>query len=114
MFFKSIRFKIILLYMLMSAGTLTLFSVLLHRNFRDGLLENVDTLLKLKAAGIVSSIDAYWEAERSELTRSQAMSNVFTKSNTAAFMKIADRWIKDKSNDPDMINIVVHIFDAQG
>jgi heavy metal sensor kinase len=113
-FFKSIRFKIIVLYMLMSAVTLSLFSFLLYRNFSFSLYKNMDDLLRLKAAGIVNSIETYWETERMEVTRTQAQSNIFTKVNNVNFERIADRWIKDKSNDPELINIVVYIYDANG
>lgn len=114
MFFKSIRFKIIVLYMLMSAVTLSLFSFLLYRNFSFSLYKNMDDLLRLKAAGIVNSIETYWETERLEMTRAQTPTNVFTKINNVNFIRIADRWIKDKSNDPDLINIVVYIYDGNG
>ncbi len=112
-FFRTIRFKIILLYILMSAATLSLFSVLLYRNFSHSLYKNIDDLLKLKAAGIVTSIEAYREAHHSEVTRTQGKSNI-SRASGAELANLVDRWIKDKSSDPDLINFVVHVFDAQG
>ena len=38
----------------------------------------------------------------------------FTKENNINFIRIAKRWVGEKINDPDLINIIVRIFDAHG
>ena len=38
----------------------------------------------------------------------------FTKEDNINFIKIARRWVGEKINDPNLINIIVRIFDAHG
>ena len=38
----------------------------------------------------------------------------FTKEDNINFIRIARRWVGEKINDPDLINIIVRIFDAHG
>ena len=67
MFYKSIRFKITILYMAILALTLSAFSMILYHNVERGLHGNMDTILVSKADGISRAIDAYWEASNLEL-----------------------------------------------
>ena len=112
MFLKSIRFKITLWYMLILAITLFLFSVLLYHNVSHNLYEDLDDLLESKAEGIANSIDTYWEAEKLEAIKSGIKSDIFSKINNINFAKIAQRWVKEKSNDPKLMDIIVQIFDV--
>ncbi|MCX5656644.1 MAG: heavy metal sensor histidine kinase [Candidatus Omnitrophica bacterium] len=114
MFFKSIRFKIILWQVLILAVTFFLFSILLYHNFSRSLYENLDDLLQSKAEGTANSIDAYWETEKLEATENGKESNVFSKINNVNFAKIAQRWVKEKSSDPRLMDIIVQIFDVNG
>ena len=66
MFIRSIRFKIILWYMLVLTLTLSLFSTLLYQNLSKKSYEDLDQLLRSRAAGVIDSIDTYWEKERLE------------------------------------------------
>jgi len=111
---KSIRFKIILWYMLILTVTLSIFSLLLYHNLSQKLYHDVDETLLLKAEGIAHSIDTYWETERLEAIKDGITTGVFTKINNANFLKIAKRWVEEKSNDPALLNIVVQIFDSNG
>jgi len=111
---KSIRFKIILWYMLILTLTLFVFSTLLYHNLSQRLYFDVDKTLLLKAEGITDSIEAYWEIEKLEAVKDGSKSNIFNKINNANFVKIAQRWVVEKSNDPYFLNIVVQIFDSSG
>ena len=117
MFQKSIRFKIILWYMLVLALTLLFFSLLLYQNYSRSLYKNLDQLLNSKAGGVVNSIDTYWEAEKLgalELSQTFIRPGVFSKINNINFAKIATHCIEERSGDPALMNIMVRIFDAKG
>jgi heavy metal sensor kinase len=114
MFVQSVRFKIILWYMLILALTLAIFSVILYRNFSQALYGDKDDLLQTRVGGIVDSIDTYWEAERMEAVTMGIKEGPFTKINNINFARIAQRWVEEKSDDPDLLNIIVQIFDVKG
>ncbi len=117
MFLKSIRFKIILWYMVVLALTLSVFCWLLYQNYSRSLFGNLDELLKTKAGGVVNSIDTYWEAEKMETLKTAQVAvtpSVFSKINNINFAKIARHCIEERSGDPNLMNIVVKIFDASG
>ena len=114
MFLKSIRFKIIILYMAILAMTLTSFSLILYHNVQTGLSSNMDTLLKSKAGGIAQAIDAYWQAANFEATEVADASEILRKRRNASFSRIAQRWVKEESTDPKLLDIMVQVFDTDG
>jgi len=114
MIFKTIRFKIIFWYTLALTIIISLFSIFLYSNFKNNIYGDLDDLLQSKAQGIADSIDTYWETEKLDALRAGIKQDVFSKINNINFIKIAQRWVKEKSNDPKLINIIVQIFDAGG
>lgn len=114
MFIKSIRFKITVLYMAILAITLTSFSVVLYHNVRTGLYRNMDTLLISKAQGISKAIDAYWEASKFEVAEEAARPEILHKRRNVNFTKVAQRWVKEESSDPALLDIIVQVFDTDG
>jgi len=100
--------------MLILTLTLSFFSILLYNNFSLRLQEGIKDLLFSKAEGISDSIDTYWETEKLDAIEEGAKAEVFSKINNANFIKIAQRWVKEKSSDPELLNIVVQIFDVNG
>jgi len=112
MIFKTIRFKIIFWYTLSLIILISLFSIAIYSNFKNNLYADLDDLLQSKAEGIADSIDTYWEAERLDALKAGIKQDVFSKINNINFVKIAQRWVKEKSNDPKLINIIVQIFDT--
>lgn len=100
--------------MLILALTLAVFSLILYRNFSQTLYGDKDDLLLSRVGGIVDSIDTYWEAERLETETTGIKTEVFSKINNINFAKIAQRWVEEKSDDPELLNIVVQIFDVNG
>lgn len=113
-FFKSIRFKITLWYMLVLALTLFLFSVILLHYFQRRLFSNFDSALNIKARGIATSINTYWETEKLEAIQDGAKGYFLNKSNNINFAKIAERWVEESTEDPILLDVVVEIFDAKG
>ena len=114
-FSKTTRFKITILYMSILTLTLSVFSILLYHNFRRSYFESVDNLISSRAQGIAYAIDAYWEEERLETIKNGGVSgDVFSKVNNINFTRIAQRWIKEQSDDPRLMGILVWIFDAKG
>jgi len=114
MIFKTIRFKIIFWYTLALTIIISLFSISLYSNFKSNLYGDLDDLLQFKADGIADSIDTYWETEKLDALKAGIKQDVFSKINNINFVKIAQRWVKEKSNDPKLMNIIVQIFDAGG
>jgi len=114
MFSKSIRSKIVFWYMVILAIVLLLFSALVYLNLRKTLYDDFNNLLKLKAEGVVNSIETYWGLEKQEGLRHGASAAVFTKINNLNFVKIVKRWVKEESADPELLGIVVNIFGPDG
>jgi two-component system, OmpR family, sensor kinase len=114
MFFKSIRFKIVIWYIIILVLVLSLFSTLVYFNLRKALNEKQDDMLQLKAEGIADSIDTYWEVEKNEGLAQGASREVFSKVNNVNFIKIAQRWVKEQSSDPELLGILVSIFGPTG
>jgi two-component system, OmpR family, sensor kinase len=114
MFFKSIRFKIVVWYSLVLALILTLFSFMAFENLRKTLTDDLDNMLQLKAEGVSESIDTYWEVEKNEGIAAGAPKEVFRKINNLNFNKIAQRWVKEQSDDPELLGIIVTVFGPSG
>jgi len=114
MIFKAVRFKIIFWHTLTLTIIISLFSIFLYSNFKSNLYGDLDDLLQSKTEGIADSIDTYWETEKLDALKAGIKQDVFSKINNINFVKIAQRWVKEKSNDPRLINIIVQIFDADG
>ena len=114
MFIKSIRFKIILWYMLILALTLGVFSILLYRNFSQKMYRNIDDILQSRVEGIVDSIDTYWEAERQDAVTGRGEKDLFSKRNNINFARIAQRWVVEESDDPALLNMIVQIYHSGG
>lgn len=111
---KSIRFKLILWYMLMLALTLSVFSVFLYNIFSNSIKNSSDVLLRTRAEGVANSIDTYWETERREVIKDGVVAEEFSKIDNINFAKIARRWVEERSSDPQLIGIIVQIYGAEG
>jgi heavy metal sensor kinase len=112
--FSSIRFKVTVWYMLILAVTLSVFSVFLYYNFHDSLYEDVNDLLRSRAEGVADAISTYWLAQRVK-ERTQDDSDKETANlGHKDFIGVANSWVKAKSNDPKLLNIIVRIFDFRG
>jgi len=113
MFLHSIRFKIVLWHMLILSLALFVFGMVLYQNLHRKISQDTDDILRSRAKGIVESIDTYWEAEQMDIAEGNSKVH-FTKEDNINFIRIAKRWVGEKISDPNLINIVVRIFDAHG
>ena len=113
MLLASIRFKIVLWHMLILSLALFVFGMVLYQNLHRRISQDTDNILRSRAKGIEQSIDTYWEAERLEIVRSDSKTH-FTKEDNINFIRIARRWVGEKISDPNLINVIVRIFDAHG
>jgi signal transduction histidine kinase len=115
MFFKSVRFKVILLYMLLLTLTLLVFSLILYESLDKVLIGHLDDLLSSRAEGITNSITAYWQIVRQESqeTASRAPAELQDKVS-GPFLKIAQTWAEEKRKDPELMSIFVQILDTNG
>ena len=112
MLLRSIRFKIVLWHMFILSLALFVFGMVLYQNLHRKISQDTDDILRSRAKGIEQSIDTYWEAERLEVDKDASKVH-FTKDNIN-FIRIAKRWVGEKNSDPNLINIIVRIFDAHG
>ncbi|MDE1920669.1 MAG: heavy metal sensor histidine kinase [Candidatus Omnitrophica bacterium] len=111
--FHSIRFKIVLWHMLILSLALFIFGTVLYHNFYLKASDDTDDILRSRAKGFEQSINTYWEAESMAIAQGNRRVH-FTKEDNINFIRLARRWVEEKINDPDLINIVVRIFDAHG
>jgi len=106
MFFKSIRFKMMLWYMLLLTVTLLSFSSILYGSFSKMLYGSLDDLLSSRAEGVVNSIDAYWSAKETGIQLDEA--------KLAGFAKNASTWVEEKRKDLELMSIFVQIMNRKG
>ncbi len=83
-----------IVYMAIMALTLSVFSAVLYHYVSRSLYENMDTLLRSKAEGIVHAIGTYWEAERLGPNRYGA--KIDDLQGSINFAAIAQRWVQGR------------------
>jgi two-component system OmpR family sensor kinase len=97
MFFKSIRFKVLIWYMALLTITLFSFSIILYGSFNKVLINNLDDLLSSRAEGVTDSVHTYWH------DRDGA-------SDMAPFLNIARDWVEEKRKDPELMKVFAQIL----
>ena len=113
MILQSIRFQIVLWYMLILSVTLSIFALVLFNNFKKEINNDLDDLLSSRAASIKESIDTYWQTEHLRTNKDIPLDR-FQKQDNSNFIKIAQRWVEQKNVDPAFISFFVRIINAQG
>jgi two-component system, OmpR family, sensor kinase len=111
---KSIRVRFFFWYTLILAVTFSAFAFVLYFHVSRDLLGNLDDVLLTKAEGIAASINTYWETEKMDALKHGARKNVFSKINNLNFLKIAKRWVEERSSDPEIMDIIVQIYKPDG
>lgn len=99
MFFKSVRFKSLLWYILFLTLTLSAFSALTYGNFKRNLYDDFDDLLSSRAEGVINSIGIYWTSQGASID---------------GFIGAAKDWVEEKRKDPDLMSIFVRIVNVKG
>ena len=86
MFYRSIRFKIVLWYMGLLTITLLVFSTLVYETFKKAMYDDLDDVLSIRAEGITNAISRYRDIKKME--NYQIEVNVNAIGNTGAFLLI--------------------------
>ena len=115
-FFRSLRFKIILLNFVTLTVTVFVFSLLLYLRYSDTLYDKMNSLMDLKARGIESSLRAYWQAERPAGLLPDLSKLFFgKKEGIDDFEGVAGFLMAGQlSEGKESAAMAVHIFDANG
>lgn len=113
-FFKSIRFQIILLYLLILASTLIVLNVMLYSDYRDTLQTELDNKLQLKAEGLDEAIHTYWQTQKLEMTKEWTNTHIFYKKKDDTFVQIANQLTMEKIRNGEDIPAVSLIYDHKG
>lgn len=106
MFFQSIRFRIMVWYMLLLALTLSIFSFAIYGSFNKLLYDNLDDLLSSRAEGVGDSITTYWAAKAGPASQDA--------SGMTDFLKSAGNWVEEKRHDPELMSVFVQVSDKSG
>jgi len=115
MFFKSIRFKVLVWYMLLLAATLLIFSAALYGSFDKILINNLDDLLSSRAEGIADAIHTYWHAKEAGLLESGKKPGGGDAQGLSNFIEIAREWVEEKrKDDPELLKVFAQILDTKG
>jgi len=99
--------------MLILSLALFIFGMVLYQNLHRKISQDTDDILRSRAKGIEESIDTYWEAEQMDIAEGDSKIH-FAKVDNINFIRIAKRWVGEKVSDPNLINVIVRIFDAHG
>lgn len=114
MFYKSIRFKIVLWYMGLLTLTLLIFSALVYHTFKKALYNDLDDLLSSRAEGIVNAISTYWEIKKIEAAEAGKLKQALVTQDVDSFIALAGDWVMEKSKDPNLMSIFVQILNEKG
>jgi heavy metal sensor kinase len=114
MIFRSIRFKILLWYMLVFSLTFSASSLVLYHTVNSRLNNDVNDLLLSKAEGIKEGLESTWEAEKLDLAEAGVSPAAVTKRHNLNFGKTVQRWLNEKRDDPLLLDIDVRILDSEG
>ena len=110
MFFKSIRFKVLLWYMIILTATLLIFSTILYGIFDKFLINSLDDLISSRAEGLVNSIEAYWVSPQTGKSVGIEPSGDKLKN----FEMIGRDWVEEKRKDPELLRVFAQILDTKG
>lgn len=112
---RSIRIRFIAWYALILTVTFLLFSTVLYLYLQKSLSSYLDFIIESKAEGVAASINTYWETEKMVAVHRKGISRkTLSKINNKNFLKIANRWVEERSNDPDLVSVIIQIYKPNG
>ncbi|MCX5679050.1 MAG: ATP-binding protein [Candidatus Omnitrophica bacterium] len=114
MFFKSVRFKIILLYIVILTITLSAFSLLIYGNFSKKIYDDLDDLLSSRAEGVANALNTYYQLRKIEAAQNGKEFNFLATDGSGDFVKVARNWVEAQRKDPEMMSVFVQIADPAG
>jgi len=114
MFFKSVRFRIILLYIVMLIITLSAFSLLIYGNFSKNIYDDLDDLLSSRAEGVANAFNTYYQLRKIEAAQNGREFNLPAADEPGDFVKVARNWVEAQRKDPDLMRTFVRIAGTDG
>ncbi len=114
MLFKSVRFRVIFLYIAILAVTLSAFSLLIYGNFSKNLYDDLDDLLSSRAEGVVYAFNTYNQLKKADTAHHGEESDLSATDDMDHFVKIAGIWVEEQRKDPDLMSVFVQISDPDG
>jgi len=111
---SPIRLRVFLGHILILSVALGIFTCSVYGYLRVRLYKDLDALLLSRAEGVVNSIETYWGSEKEEALDLGVKAAALHKRRNLNFYRVALRWVEERSNDPDLNNIVVDILDDRG
>lgn len=109
--YKSLRFKNMAIFTVLSTTLLSLFAVALYINLEKKLYSDIDGFLRTTAISLSDSIETVWENEKSKsdkIINSKSLDETINQ----YFYKLIKSWTSVEFGDPKYFNIIAHIFDS--
>ncbi len=114
MFFKSTGFKIIALYIVILAITLSAFSLLIYGNFSKNIYNDLDDLLSSRAEGVINAFNTYYQIKKINAAEHGKDFAFPASDETGDFMKVARSWVEEQRKDPELMSIFVQVIKPDG
>ena len=114
MFYKSIRFKIVLWYMGILTITLLVFSALVYGDFKKAMYDDLDDVLSSRAEGITNAISTYLDIKKMESSQAGKSLQGAPVYEMKDFLALSSDWIMEKTKDPNLMSLFVRIRDPKG
>ncbi len=114
MFFKSTGFKIVALYIVMLAITLSAFSLLIYGNFGKNIYNDLDDLLSSRAEGVVNAFNTYYQMKKIDAAQHGRDFTFPALDDMDDFMKVARSWVEEQRKDPELMSIFVQVLKPDG
>ena len=87
----------------------------MYLNFEKYLYSDIDRFLEARAVSISDSIDTLWEKEKATKVSEGFSEGRINSIIKRYFFKIIKSWVsKSEGEDPNLINLVIQIFDDKG
>jgi len=109
--YKSIRFKNMTVFTVLSTTLFSLFAVVLYINLEKKLYDDIDGFLRTTAVSLSDSIETVWENEKSKadkIINSKSLDDTINQ----YFYKLIKSRTSVEFGDPKYFNIIAHIFDS--
>ncbi|OGI06018.1 MAG: hypothetical protein A2Y40_07430 [Candidatus Margulisbacteria bacterium GWF2_35_9] len=109
---RKIHLQINHWYVLILLIVLIPFSYILYRDLSTSLYSNIDSILISKTNTIINSLNTNWTSEQASFKQDGLPT--LSKVNHPAFNLLAKEWVLHNLDNPNLIDVVVQIFDANG
>ncbi|MBP7554138.1 MAG: HAMP domain-containing protein [Spirochaetes bacterium] len=109
--YKSLRFRNMAIFTILSTTLLSLFAVAIYINLEKKLYSDIDGFLRTTAVSLSDSIETVWENEKSKsdkIINSKSLDETINQ----YFFKLIKSWTSVEFGNPRYFNILAHIFDS--